>query len=435
MTHLSWVHGLLIMSKPMSNLEMLPLSFLFTSKFLKKSILWYGVIDDETKSFASILNLQPSSLPCSYLGLPIGENMNIICNWKPIVNKFHNRLTSWKAKTRSYGGRLTLLKSVLGARGTYFFPLYKAPAFVCSSKANGGLGIESLQASNLAMLTKWWWRFRTESNSLWKAIINSIHGVQGGFNFNENQISHLPNSPWKSLIKLKKPLSQLSINLSSIFSKKVRNGETFAFWNNEWLGNTKLRLLFLRMYELETIKGCLISDRCHLLNGSCKLTWAWRRSVRDGLDMEQFRELLGFLVNFIPNSNSSLLSIEDQVRWNKCLPIKINVHTWRQFRGSLPTRYNLDIREIDLHSSLCPVCDEEIETSKHLFIDCSIASQLWKLVCYWWGFYDYPKDICGLITWADSVDLNGNIGSYEDTRIEFVSIQNPYANTLLEMIL
>ncbi|GKE60869.1 hypothetical protein Tco_1511236 [Tanacetum coccineum] len=85
------------------------------------------------------------------------------------------------------------------------------------------------------------------------------------------------------------------------------------------------------MYELETVKGCLISDRCHLLNGS------WRRPLRDGLEMKQFRELLGLLVNFIPNSsldtwtcslgntsdfsvssmrhliqNSSLLSIEDQ---------------------------------------------------------------------------------------------------------------------------
>lgn len=174
---------------------------------------------------------------------------------------------------------------------------------VCSSRDNGGLGIGSLQASNLAMLTKWWWRFRTENNSLWKAIITSIHGIHGGFDLIDNQISHLPNSPWKSIIDLKKPLSQLSINLSSIFSRKVGNGETFSFWNDEWLGNTKLCLLFPRMYELETVKGCLISDRCHQLNGSRNFTWAWRRPVRDGLEMEQYRELLGLLVNFVPSSS------------------------------------------------------------------------------------------------------------------------------------
>ncbi|GJS62296.1 hypothetical protein Tco_0657080 [Tanacetum coccineum] len=41
--------------------------------------------------------------------------MNVASNWNPIIEKFHKRLTSWKAKTLSYGGRLTLLKSVLGA--------------------------------------------------------------------------------------------------------------------------------------------------------------------------------------------------------------------------------------------------------------------------------------------------------------------------------
>jgi hypothetical protein len=64
------------------------------------------------------------------LGLPIGANMNKGLNWKPIIDKFHNRLSSWKAKTLSYGGRLTLIKSVLGALGTYYFSLFKAPKYV-----------------------------------------------------------------------------------------------------------------------------------------------------------------------------------------------------------------------------------------------------------------------------------------------------------------
>nr|GEZ86683.1 RNA-directed DNA polymerase, eukaryota, reverse transcriptase zinc-binding domain protein [Tanacetum cinerariifolium] len=38
-----------------------------------------------------------------------------------------------------------------------------------------------------------------------------------------------------------------------------------------------------------------------------------------------------------------------------------------------PTRYNLDIREIDLDFTLCPVCNEAVETDQHLFLDCDIA--------------------------------------------------------------
>ncbi|GJS88516.1 hypothetical protein Tco_0771152 [Tanacetum coccineum] len=41
--------------------------------------------------------------------------MSMTSNWNPIIEKFHKRLISWKAKTLSYGGRLTLPKSVLGA--------------------------------------------------------------------------------------------------------------------------------------------------------------------------------------------------------------------------------------------------------------------------------------------------------------------------------
>nr|GEW95046.1 reverse transcriptase domain, reverse transcriptase zinc-binding domain protein [Tanacetum cinerariifolium] len=56
--------------------------------------------------------------------------MRKACHWKPIIDELHNRLTSWKSKTLSYGGRLTLLKSVLGALGIYYFSPFKAPKSV-----------------------------------------------------------------------------------------------------------------------------------------------------------------------------------------------------------------------------------------------------------------------------------------------------------------
>lgn len=164
--------------------------------FSKSKVFGVGVNNEALINFASVLKLQPSSLPCTYLGLPLGANLNIGSNWGPIIEKFHKKLTTWKAKTLSYGGRLTLLKSVLGALGTYFFSLFKAPKCVlnyleklrrnffwggslesnkmswiawkkvCSPTSCGGLGIGSLRASNLALLTKWWWRFYTETDSL-----------------------------------------------------------------------------------------------------------------------------------------------------------------------------------------------------------------------------------------------------------------------------
>ncbi|XP_076947972.1 uncharacterized protein LOC143620074 [Bidens hawaiensis] len=47
-----------------------------------------------------------------------------------ILDVFNARLTSWKARSLSMGGRFTLLKSVLESIPTYYFSLYKAPTKV-----------------------------------------------------------------------------------------------------------------------------------------------------------------------------------------------------------------------------------------------------------------------------------------------------------------
>ncbi|GJS95923.1 hypothetical protein Tco_0802891 [Tanacetum coccineum] len=138
-----------------------------------RKLFGIGVSDVETNNFASYLNLQPSSLPCIYLGLPISVNMNKGIHWKPIIDKFNNCLTSWKARTLSYGGRLALVKLVLGALDAYSNKIaWIGWKKVCSPTKIGCLGIGSILASNLSMLTKWWWRFNSDinSNALWKVV-------------------------------------------------------------------------------------------------------------------------------------------------------------------------------------------------------------------------------------------------------------------------
>lgn len=47
--------------------------------------------------------------------------------WDDVVLKLRSRLSKWKAKTLSIGGRLTLLKSVLGASPLYTMSIFKVP--------------------------------------------------------------------------------------------------------------------------------------------------------------------------------------------------------------------------------------------------------------------------------------------------------------------
>nr|GEV08879.1 RNA-directed DNA polymerase, eukaryota [Tanacetum cinerariifolium] len=169
---------------------------------------------------------------------------------KPIIDKFHNRLTSGKAKSLSPGGRLTLLKSALGALGTYCFSIFQAPKCVlnyleqlrrnffwggtmennkiawiawkkvCSELKFGGLGIGSLNASNISMLVKWWWRLYTDRNALWFQVIVSIHGINGGIDLEETSLNRLPPSPWKNILSLNRNLLKTNIDLHVIFKKR-----------------------------------------------------------------------------------------------------------------------------------------------------------------------------------------------------------------------
>lgn len=53
--------------------------------------------------------------------------MKLKRNWYPVIDRVQNRLNSWKAKILSFGGRLSLVKSVLGSLPLYFFSIFKAP--------------------------------------------------------------------------------------------------------------------------------------------------------------------------------------------------------------------------------------------------------------------------------------------------------------------
>nr|GFA67749.1 RNA-directed DNA polymerase, eukaryota, reverse transcriptase zinc-binding domain protein [Tanacetum cinerariifolium] len=55
----------------------------------------------------------------------VGGSMSRVQGWKEVVDKVKSRLSNWKMKALSIGGRLTLLKSVLGSMPIFHMSIFR----------------------------------------------------------------------------------------------------------------------------------------------------------------------------------------------------------------------------------------------------------------------------------------------------------------------
>ncbi|PWA90643.1 NB-ARC domains-containing protein [Artemisia annua] len=206
-------------------------------------------------------------------------------------------------------------------------------------------------------------------------------------------------------------VTSLNIPLSSFFTRSIGDGVSIKFWDEEWLGSFKLAEVYPRLYALESMKDCNISDRLFKVNGHLSSAWNWRRSIRDGREKEEMESLVcliqGVELKSGPDGwswalessgkfsvkslrvklDENILTLShEKTRWNPLVPKKVNILVWRADKDSLATRCNLDKRCIDLHSILCPMCEEDVESLDHLMGQCSWSRSIWNFIFKWWGF-------------------------------------------------
>ncbi|GJW45275.1 hypothetical protein Tco_0074074 [Tanacetum coccineum] len=80
----------------------------------KSNIYGVDVSSNEVNDMASITRCESGTSPFVYLGLPIGSNTNHTTNLKKVMERFHDKLSSWKSNLLSIGGRLTLCMGTKG---------------------------------------------------------------------------------------------------------------------------------------------------------------------------------------------------------------------------------------------------------------------------------------------------------------------------------
>ncbi|XP_035840290.1 uncharacterized protein LOC110913949 [Helianthus annuus] len=271
-----------------------------------------GVNDAEAHLMANVLGCKKGSFPFKHPGLVVGANMNLTRNWKPVIDIFKNRLSLWKAKNLSYRAPAKVLDILERLRRVFFWGgldensrmSWMAWEKVTAPMEYGGLGFGSLRDANLAMLSKWWWRFKMDKDGLWRRVIWAIH---------RNNISWAPipakmsiPGPWKQIIGINTHLNQIGVNLIDAIWCRVGCCSKAAFWLDIWISEQPLYVKFPVLFALEIDKSCCVSNRVSWGENTVNLSWRWIRPVTSVSEQEELLELSLLLCEFIGGNGTNV---------------------------------------------------------------------------------------------------------------------------------
>jgi hypothetical protein len=199
--------------------------------------------------------------------------------WSKVEERFQQKLSCWKAKYLSYGGRLVLLNSVLSSLPMFMMSFFEVPKGVlknlnhfrsrffwqgsaikhkyrlvkwdilCRPKDQGGLGILNLQLQNKCMLAKWLVNL-LNTEETWQSLLRNKYLRTKTL----TQVSSKPNDShfWRGLLRIKYE------NLSNR-SFVIKDGTNTRFRDDMWIGDKPLKDTYPSLYHIARDKHVTVS--------------------------------------------------------------------------------------------------------------------------------------------------------------------------------
>jgi hypothetical protein len=153
--------------------------------FHKNEVFYFGQAKEFKTQHEQLFRCKKESYPFKYLGIPMHYRMLNNKDQEMIEEHIKKKLSSWKEKYISVGGRLVLINSILSSLPMFmlsFFEILKGVlekidyfrsrffwqndsqikkyrlakwSIVCQTKDQGGLDIQNLEIRNKCVLSKW----------------------------------------------------------------------------------------------------------------------------------------------------------------------------------------------------------------------------------------------------------------------------------------
>lgn len=172
-THLQYADDTIIMLKPnIESVELLKRALLAFEKmsglkinYAKSDILPINLSQSEAGSLADVIGCKIGDPPLTYWGIPIHWRKPGRSVWNDLIQKLQKKLSSWKGRFLSLGGKIVMLKSVLSSVPLYTLSLHRMPVWAKKQMDS--------------IFLKFLWQGTEEKKKYalvaWKKICNSIH--------------------------------------------------------------------------------------------------------------------------------------------------------------------------------------------------------------------------------------------------------------------
>ncbi|XP_020271874.1 uncharacterized protein LOC109847041 [Asparagus officinalis] len=251
--------------------------------YSKSSLIYFGRSSYKAHNLASSLDCKVEHLPIKYLGLPLKYGKLSKSDWQPLLDNLFRKLASWKKNTLSYGGRLTLLNSVLTSVPLYFFylsisyqnGLSKTKTIkclvnwkkVCLSKEEGGLGVKDINLFNDSLLSKWLWKY-LDKNSSTGLFIRKLYGIEGSL-LQSRKYNASNSHFWNAVLSFKDAFLH-NVKWS------IGSGDNVRFWKDKWIGYNTLASIFPESYRLALSSNVSVKSQGNFYDNK----WQWHLLMR-----------------------------------------------------------------------------------------------------------------------------------------------------------
>ncbi|CAI0409373.1 unnamed protein product [Linum tenue] len=325
--------------------------------------------------------------------------------YKYILENLDKRLSGWKIRSLSLAGRVTLALSVLNALPNYVMQTAVLPCHicdvidkkirnfvwgaeegrtkihlvtwetVCKPKEEGGLGLRSARALNLAYIMKLCWNFITDNNTLWIRILQDKYiktNSDGTISMRHQRVSRL----WKGMLEAFPLVKQGTI-------WDIRDGESVKFWLDSWVADGVVLKDYVMDQDPSMDWDISVADMADDSGidpprrdaGEDLTTWGMEA---DG----KFRIKSAYTVaaDWLGKEDNVPDQVQARPKWKQIWkwdgPHRIRHFLWLAFHNRLLTNCERKRRKF-CHQDSCDTCNSAPESTEHVLRQCAYATQVW----------------------------------------------------------